>query len=299
MMQKLRFRVHRFALAVSFALPALAFAWGPEGHAMVGDIATQRLTPAAQHAVAGLLEGDLGADEQPSGRTTLAQVASWADEIRALPAYRASGVFHYDDIPICGVPDRARYCPNDQCASGHLKRQIAILKDRTAMPRERNEALKWIVHLIGDMHQPLHASDHDDKGGNDVKVTFFGARMGEPQDGRAPRPLNLHTIWDTQIPHRVIDERGGYPAFLADLPDDATRRTWEAGGIDDWFAESNAIAKNFLYPNLPTRFMCAQPIAGLLDIGDAYFRAASPLVAVQLKKAGVRLAKVLNDALDP
>ena len=290
-------RAHRTALLVSFALPALAYAWGPEGHAIVGDIATQTLTPAAQRAVAQLLSDDLGVDGQASGRITLAQVSSWPDEIRALPAYRSAGVFHYDDIPICDTPDREKYCPSDQCASGQLKRQIALLKDRSAAPRERNEALKWIVHLIGDMHQPLHASNHDDKGGNDVKVRFFGTRMDEPRDGRAPRPLNLHAIWDTQIPHRMIEERGGYPAFLADVPDDASRRAWEAGGIDDWFTESNAIAKNFLYPDLPTSFMCAQPIEGVLDIGDAYFRAASPVVAVHLKKAGVRLAKVLNDAL--
>ena len=277
-----------------------ALAWGPEGHAMVGDIATQTLTPAARLAAAQLLRDDIGADGQPSGRATLAQVASWADEIRALPAYRASGLYHYDDIPICGTSERAQWCPNEQCASGQLARQIAVLKDRNAPLRERNEALKWIAHLIGDMHQPLHASDHADKGGNDLKVTFFGARMDDAVDGRTPRPLNLHSIWDTQIPHRVIEEKGGYQAFLADRPDDETRRAWEAGGIDDWFAESNSIARDFLYPMLPTHFACAETIAGVLDIEEPYFRAAAPIVAVQLKRAGVRLAKVLNDALaDP
>ena len=277
-----------------------ARAWGPEGHAMVGDIATRTLTPAARLAVARLLRDDVGADGQPSGRATLAQVANWADEIRGLPVWRASGPYHYDDMPLCGVStlsERALWCPDEQCASSQVARRLAVLKDRNAPARERNEALKWIVHLIGDMHQPLHASDHADKGGNDVKVTFFGARMDDPVDGRTPRPLNLHSIWDTQIPHRVIEEKGGYRAFLAELPDDATRRAWENGSIDEWLAESNAIARNFVYPALPTHFACVEPIADVLDIGEPYYRAAAPVVATQLRRAGVRLAKVLNDAL--
>lgn len=277
-----------------------ARAWGPEGHAMVGAIATQTLTPAARRAVAQLLRDDVGVDGRPSGSATLAQVSNWADEIRGLPAWRASGVYHYDDIPLCGGTnrsDRALWCPNGACASGQLTRQLAVLKDRNAPIRSRNEALKWVVHLIGDLHQPLHASNHADRGGNDVKVRFFGARFGDTVDKKRPRPLRLHGIWDTQIPQRMIGEKGGYHAFLADKSDDATRRAWEAGSIDEWFAESNAIARDFLYPSLPTRFACGEPVAGVLEIGEPHCRAAAPVVATQLKRAGVRLAKVLNDAL--
>ncbi len=273
-----------------------ALAWSAKAHAMVGDIATQWLTPSATLAVAELLKNDLGADGKPSGRATLAQVASWPDEVRPLPEYKATYDYHFDDIPICGEIDRAKYCANEQCGTAWFSKQVAILKDRSAPNRARNEALKWIVHLAGDLHQPLHASDDSDKGGNDVKITFFGKRMDDPVDGRTQYPYNLHTAWDRLIPYRMFDERGGYEAFLADMPNDITRKDWEVGDIDAWTMESYIASRDFIYPALPTRFMCGMPITEVVALGEAYYRPAAEIASAQIKKAGVRLAKVLNDA---
>ena len=273
-----------------------ALAWGPRGHSMVADIATRFLTPASTLAVDQLLADDLGADGKPSGRSTLGQVASWPDELRATPEQRATGVYHYDDIPICGVPDRASYCKDGKCATAWFAKQLAILKDRSQPARARNEALKWITHLVGDLHQPLHASDNDDKGGNDVRITFLGKRMDDPVDGRTQSPYNLHTAWDRLIPNRAIERRGGYDAFLADLPNAETQKAWGVGDIDAWTAESFVLARDFVYPTLPTTFVCGRPINAVLDIGEAYDRSAEVIATSQLQKAGVRLAKVLNDA---
>ncbi len=271
---------------------------------MVGDIATALLTPSATLAVAELLRDDLGADGKPSGRATLAQVASWPDEVRPLPEYKATFAYHFDDIPICDaidpvrdpVRDRAKYCREGQCATAWFGKQLAILEDRTAPPRARNEALKWIVHLVGDLHQPLHASDDADKGGNDVRITFFGKRMDDPVEGRTQYPYNLHTAWDRLIPYRMFDERGGYDAFLADLPSEATRKNWEVGNLDAWTLESYVTARDFVYPALPTSFVCGQKIAQVVALDEPYYRPASEIAAAQIRKAGVRLAKVLNDA---
>ena len=268
---------------------------------MVGDIATRLLTPSATLAVAELLRDDLGADGKPSGRATLGQVASWPDEVRPLAEYKATYDYHFDDIPICGAPDvppdRAKYCANGQCGTAWFGKQLAILKDRSAPRRARNEALKWIVHLAGDLHQPLHASDDDDKGGNDVKITFFGKRMDDPADGRTQYPYSLHSAWDRLIPYRMFDERGGYDAFLADLPSEATRKAWEVGDIDAWTMESYVTARDFIYPALPTSFVCGQPITQVVALAEPYYWPASEIAAAQIRKAGVRLAKVLNDAL--
>ena len=274
-----------------------AFAWSARGHTMVGDIATQFLTPAATLAVADLLRDDLLADGKPSGRATLGQVASWPDELRATPEQRATGVYHYDDEPICGVPDRKVYCADGKCGTAWFAKQLAILKDPTQPKRARNEALKWITHLVGDLHQPLHASDHDDKGGNDVKITFFGKRSDDPVDGKPQSPYNLHTAWDRLIPYRMFDERGGYDRFLADQPGAGTRKAWEVGDIDSWTDESFVLARDFLYPKLPTAFVCEKPVTDVVAVDEAYYRPAADVAAIQLKKAGVRLAKVLNDAL--
>jgi len=275
----------------------VTFAWSARGHSMVGDIATRFLTPATTLAVADLLRDDLLADGKPSGRATLGQVASWPDELRATPEQRATGVYHYDDIPICGVPDRKLYCPDGKCATAWIAKQLAILEDKSRPKLARNEALKWITHLVGDLHQPLHASDHDDKGGNDVKIMFFGKRAEDPVEGRTQSPYNLHTAWDRLIPYKMVDERGGYDKFLADLPSAATRKAWEVGNIDAWAAESFVLARDFLYPALPTNFVCDKAITDVLPLGQDYDRPASEIAATQLRKAGVRLAKVLNDAL--
>lgn len=299
-----RTRGRAFLLGASLLLSSLwcaaAFAWGATGHAMVGDIATQFLTPAATLAVADLLRDDLLADGKPSGRATLADVASWPDELRATPEQRATGVYHYDDIPICGVPDDRLYCPDGKCGTAWVHRQLTILKDPSQPPRARNEALKWITHLVGDLHQPLHASDHDDKGGNDVQITFFGKRTDDTFAGRTSPPYNLHTAWDRLIPVRMLDERGGYERFLADKPSVESRKAWEAGDIDAWTHESFVLARDFVYPALPIDFACDRPIVGVVALGDAYYRPAAEIAAMQLRKAGVRLAKMLNDAFaDP
>lgn len=287
------------ALVASLPLwPTGALAWSARGHAMVGDLAAKLLTPSAALAVAELLTGDLGADGKPSGRTTLGQVASWPDELRATPEQRATGVYHYDDIPICGVPDRAKYCADGQCATAWFGRQLAILKDRSQPRQARNEALKWIVHLVGDLHQPLHASDHDDKGGNDVKITFLGKRADDPVDGRTQSPYNLHTAWDRLIPYRQFDAEGGYDRFLAAVPSADTQRAWRVGDIDAWAAESFVVARDFIYPALPTTSVCGKPITAVGDLGPEYDTPAGVIAAMQLRKAGVRLAKVLNDALN-
>ncbi len=285
------------AIVTLTAWTSCAFAWSQKAHAMVGDIATHLLSPAATLAVAELLRDDLGADGKPSGRTTLAQVASWPDEVRPLPEYKATFAYHFDDIPICREPDRAKYCRDGQCATAWFSKQVAILKDQSADRRARNEALKWIVHLVGDLHQPLHASDDEDKGGNDVKITFFGKRMDDPVEGRTQYPYNLHAAWDRLIPYRMFDERGGYDAFLADLPSEATRKDWEVGDIDLWTVESFVIARDFIYPALPTGFMCGQAITALVALDEPYYRPASEIAAAQIRKAGVRLATVLNEAL--
>lgn len=288
------------ALAAIFTFTAStspAFAWSQKAHAMVGDIATRLLTPAATLAVAELLRDDLGADGKPSGRATLAQVASWPDEVRPLPEYKATFAYHFDDIPICNEPDRAKYCRDGQCATAWFGKQLSTLKDKSANRRARNEALKWIVHLVGDLHQPLHASDDEDKGGNDVKITFFGKRMDDPVEGRTQYPYNLHAAWDRLIPYRMFDERGGYDRFLSDLPSEATTKDWEVGDIDLWTMESYVIARDFVYPALPTGFTCGQAITAVEALDEPYYRPASELAAAQIRKAGVRLAKVLNEAL--
>lgn len=272
-----------------------ALAWGEEGHRLVGHIADRQLTPRAAREVAFLLRDDRLASRERSNRTTLAQVAYWADEIRDYNWGKAKGRWHYDDIPLCGEPDPARACPKGNCASAQLARHIEMLQDRRIQLRYRNEALKWIVHLMGDIHQPLHAADHRDNGGNKIEVSFFGERDNPPWGS-----IRLHTVWDFHILRRRLEQRGGEAAFLSHGISASDRHYWERGTIAQWMEESHLVARDVAYRPLPGGFSCERERGGgaVIAIEDRYYERAAPIVEVQIRKAGIRLAKVLNDVFE-
>jgi len=259
---------------------------------MVGDIASRHLDPKTSARVIGLLKDDRLADGQLSGRRTLGEIASWADEIREYDPKRPGRRLHFDDIPLCETPDYSRYCRNGQCASAQIDRQLKILGDESARLPQRNRALKWVVHLVGDVHQPLHAANRRDRGGNTVQVSFFGQRDNPPYGS-----LNLHAVWDVHIVRRLVAGRGGERAIVSASPNERDRAAWERGSISDWVAESHAIARNFVYAALPVAVSCPHKIAGVVALGEAYYDQAAPVIEVHIRKAGVRLARVLNEAL--
>jgi hypothetical protein len=278
--------------AISLLTPAMCSAWGREGHEVVAEIAQQRLTPAVQRAVDELLTGDLLANGQPSGRTTLAQVSSWADEIKDTAEGRATARWHYENFPVCGTASPQKICPGGDCIENALAREIRLLADHTATPQQRNEALKWVVHLVADMHQPLHAADHDDSGGNGVHVSFFGHAYD------SHRLLNLHSLWDTVLVRRALEDAGGAPAFVALPISPVEAREWEEAEPNQWMAESLSLARTVAYGDLGAAFSCTAQIEDTVEIGQAYYDAAAPVVRMRLRQAGVRLAKILNVVLD-
>jgi S1/P1 Nuclease len=274
-------------LACCCASPA--WAWGPQGHRTVGAIADRLLTPASHAVVAQLLADDVDKFGNPSGRTTLEAVSVWADELHGTEAARPR--WHYDDVPICGSEPKTRYCPDGQCNTEQLKRLIGVLADTHAAPRERNEALKWIVHLVGDIHQPLHAADNDDRGGNLVQVALVGVRTR----GRE----NLHRVWDTELVRLALNARNRQqpPRNIDALAVEARKLTAEVGqgSPDSWAVESNNLARNvaYRYPG----FACNNVPAGIVILDEAYQQQAEVVVRERLLLAGGRLATLLNQTL--
>lgn len=280
-------------LAVGVALVCLsasASAWGPLGHRAVGGVADALLSPAARAEVVRLLADDRDRDGNPSGRTTLAEVSLWADEIRGTAADRPT--WHYDNVPVCGqVGDRAAWCPQGQCASEVIEALLAQLADPGVPVPRRRDALKWIAHLVGDLHQPLHAADFA-QGGNQVHVELAG---------RADQtPGSLHFAWDFRLvalalhgshdqqPHEatmrtLIARARALPATLRETP------------VDQWLVPSNRLARQvaFDYPG----FACGSAPAGTVQLSLAYQRRAERVITSQLALAGARLATLLNRAL--
>jgi hypothetical protein len=249
-----------------------AIAWGYTGHRIIAEIAEQFLEPDTARKVRGLLAIE--------NVTTLAEVSTWADQIRVQRPETAP--WHYVNIPVqasAGEPsgyDATRDCPNNACIVAKIEQFERGLADRQASERQRLEALKYLVHFIGDVHQPLHASNNHDRGGNDVPVTFMG------------RQTNLHAVWDTGIIAQAVkgDERG-YAIRLTRNITHAELREWSQGDTISWANESHDVATSAVYGQLQH--------AGILP--DSYEDQALQIVNDQVRRAGVRLAKVLNDCL--
>lgn len=268
---KLHSLVSVAALAVVLILASTdALAWGAQGHRLVGRVAETRLTPAARAEVARLLAGE--------AEPTLSGVAPWADQLRATDRDlgRRSARWHYinmaEDDCVYQAP---KHCPDGNCVVEALKQQSALLADRTLSDAERAQALKFVVHLVGDIHQPMHAGYGHDKGGNDFQLQFGG------------RGTNLHSLWDSGLLNtRKLDD-DGYLAVLQALPRPSLARRVDLRRDAAAWAESScrvAVEKG-VYPETRT----------LTGDYTARFR---PVAEGELRIAGERLAQILNSTLD-
>ena len=236
-----------------------ANAWGPTGHRAVGRVAERHLTSQAAAVVAELL-----APEQ------LAHVTTWADEIRSEPDWAKADPWHWVTIPDGQTYDSAQKNPGGDVLEA-IARFEKVLADGTAPKRERAQALKWLSHLVGDLHQPLHVGRGDDHGGNDVVVLWFN------------EPTNLHAVWDSKL----IDSSQLSFSELADLVDHSTPeevREWQASGPRDWARESQEL-----------RAACYE--MGDRKLSFRYVHDRWPTVQRRLLQAGVRLAGELNRLL--
>lgn len=243
--------------------PGVLF-WGQMGHRVIARVAAARLSPEARQVVRQLLAGE-----------SLASVATWADSVR--PHRPETAPWHYVDIPIWDSIYRpAAVCPTGDCIIAVLERQLAILGDRQQPRSARAEALKWVVHLVGDLHQPLHVGDRGDRGGNDVKLTWEG------------RPSNLHSIWDTGL---LVGTGTSEEQLVAQVTQTLQQRgdlaRLTSGSIVDWAMESHDVARDVVYPFLPPS----------LQLDQGYLDQVQLAITDRVVRASARLAALLERAL--
>ena len=281
------------ALAVGVLLaPSVAHAWGYEGHEIVAAIARARLTPQVRAKVDAILAGDPDTLTAPD---MLAR-ATWADAWRGA-GHRETATWHFVDQEL-GHPDLSSACfgkptlngtpasagPAQDCVVDKIDEFQAELASPSTPPAERLLALKYLLHFVGDVHQPLHASDHQDRGGNCVRIGFGG-----------PATSNLHSFWDTG----VLAPLGSDPVAAATklnaviTPVDA--QAWSRGTAADWARESYEVARTVAY-TIGSPAGCSQD-ASPAPLPAGYAERALAAAEVQLEKSGVRLAYVLNTAL--
>ncbi len=265
-------RLRRLSLLL-LALPWPALAWGPQGHRLVAALAWDEMSPQARSEAEALLAGE----PDPS----LPGIANWADELRQHDPDlgRRSGKWHYVNIAEddCRY-DPARHCRNGDCVVEAIRAQAAILADRAQPQAERRKALKFVVHFVGDVHQPLHAGFGRDKGGNDYQLAIPGERP-------TPYGGNLHSLWDGSLLRMAKRSDAEYLAELRTLQVPTVRG---AGLPPDSPAWAEASCKLVLQPGF-------YPHGHKLPAD--YAPTWRPLAETQLRLAGHHLASVLDAAL--
>jgi hypothetical protein len=268
-----------------------ANAWGDLGHKVTALIAYRHLTPRARTALDTLLAND----PDPLTPPDFASRATWADKYRS--THRETAAWHFVDIeidrpdirgacfdfPAIGDAKLASMGPAQDCVVNKIDEFAAELGSATTPPAERLLALKFLIHFIGDVHQPLHAADHHDRGGNCIGL----ARPHE-------RAANLHAYWDVD----VVEALGDSPEQIAEKLDarlsGAEKKNWSGGKAASWAMESFEIGRRDAYalPTLPT---CRR--RGSVTLSAKYRSQAQRDAATQLLKAAIRMATVLNGAL--
>ena len=266
---RLHIRRHAVRLVVLLAamlscVPA-ALAWGPRGHRIVADLAEAQLTPQARAAVQKLLA--------LRGARHLGDVANWADDLRDTDPelFRRTKRLHFVNFHSrdC-IYDPPRDCRNGQCAVAAIDKYSAILANRTNPAAERAEALAFVVHFVGDIHQPLHADYRHDAGGNDFQVRWRG------------RGTNLHHVWDSLMLDSTHLSAAQFTEKLAAQP----AHIATGGTPAQWAEESCRIDRDGgVYPSSRR-------------IDAAYVERELPVAEQRLRQAGARLAALLNRDLE-
>jgi hypothetical protein len=245
-----------------------AGAWGAAGHAIVAEIAQHRLEPTVLREVKGLLGGEV----------SLAAVSNWADTIESTRP--ESRNWHFVNIPVGATGyDSARDCaqkPDGDCVVNAIARFRAVLANRQAPKQERAEALMFLVHLVADIHQPLHCAERNgDAGGGTLQLQWFGKYM------------SLHLLWDVGLIEKRTFDWGDYVRYL--------EREWLTA--KDTASLANGMPADWAWQSHRAAVEVAYALPEDLNLGEEYYQRSLPTLERQLAVAGLRLARLLNDIL--
>ena len=259
---KTNFLKKLFLIIALFYIPLQSMAWGTNGHRICGQIADSYLTPKARKAIQAIL-----------GNETIAITSNWADFIKSDPAYNNMYTWHFIDLDKAYTyPELQEYLKADTATDAYTKMNflIAELKKKTLTKDKKLFYLRMLIHIVEDVHQPLHTGHTNDKGGNDIKIQWFG------------KESNLHSVWDSQL---IDFQQLSYTEYTAMINHTtlAQRIRLQKDPISQWLLESNQLAEK-LYADTKSGD----------SLGYKYNFKYIDILNQQMLKAGVRLAGVLN-----
>lgn len=253
----------RKVLSIAFALliPAMSLAWGPKGHDTVAYIAEKHLSKKTLQKVSEVLEGH-----------SLVYVANWMDNASHTDEYAYTKTWHYVNVD----PEEGTYANSVKATSGDavtaINALVENLKSGELTIEEERAQLMMLIHIVGDIHCPMHAGRKSDRGGNGTKVKYFGSQK------------KLHSVWDSEIVESA--HRWGYSEWQEQV-DRATPKQVNAmsqGTPNDWIEETVALA-NMVYESATTTS----------NMSYDYVAEYAPIIEQQFLKGGIRLAKLLEE----
>lgn len=265
-------------------MTASAFAWGPTGHRVVGEVAERFLEPRVLIRVYEIL-----------GNQSMSRVSNWSDEIRSEPdTFSYTFPWHYTEWK------DEDHDHSETESSGKLltaiNQQLAVLSNPNAAPADKTFALKFIIHLVGDLHQPLHVGNGLDQGGNKCRITFHG------------KPMNLHALWDEGMIEFTKLSYSELADYVSQGKTAAQRTAWRAGTVVDWALESKML-RGKIYPDevkpseapMSVKQYCRSDITvaseGMPKLAYEYSYKFMPVLEERLYQAALRLAVLLNKNL--
>jgi len=280
-------KIRNLLAALALVLAASpATAWWEYGHETVATIASLNVKPATRREIARLLARSAQLDTPTCAARTIEQASYWPDCVKGLKdRFSYASPWHYQNVNVCKPFDAKAACPDGNCVSAQIDRNARLLADKSLPDRERLMALAFLVHFMGDLHMPLHSGDKGDLGGNRFKASY-GAITGR----------NLHSIWDGYLADRGISNPPGDAHGILSTLSSSERAEMSGGKTEDWLRESWAAAREFAYGSLMDD-PCGETPATEPVIDEATTRRLIPIVRTQIARGGLRLARMLDEAL--
>ena len=255
-----------FLITPALLIVQYSFSWGVTGHRVAGEIAQQHLTKKAKKELYKL-----------TGRESLAWWSNWPDFIKSDSTWRHASPWHYVDLP--GHVGKEKFIDDLKKLPGknlytQIQAMIAELKDKSLPLEKRRVALYFLIHLVGDLHQPLHVGRDEDDGGNKIVVYWFDKKT------------NLHTLWDSML---IEFQQYSYTEYanLLNIKEPAEVKAWQSTSLEDWFYESHVLS-DAIYDASPAES----------KLGYKYNYQFQKILDEQLLKSGVRLAALLNQVFE-
>jgi hypothetical protein len=277
------------AALCAFLIASPAGAYWEYGHQTIAQIAWANIKPVTRTRILALLRQQKLLDTPQCKAGTLDDASVWADCIKGIKnpdgtrKFASTEAWHYQDVNICQPFDLVTPCKDGNCVSAQIVRDAKLLKNPKTPTADRVRALVFLIHFVGDLHQPLHAGEKGDKGGNDVKAAY-GIDAG--------RRLNLHSIWDGLLAERAISTG---PSLVRRYPA-AVRAKVAAGSVEDWSRESWQVAKDATYATAIGGDPCG-PTPTRVKLDEATIQGLIPVARLEVERGGLRLAKMLDAAL--